>query len=121
MKPIPTTGLRDSRKRTDVGICILFTLRRINYRSALEHSLMSTALQTATFYRIIASALLLSASIGTQAKQDLPFNIESVTAFDEPWAMAFLPDGHMLVTEKKGSLSHSVSLSVPNILTLHFR
>jgi glucose/arabinose dehydrogenase len=65
---------------------------------------MSTAMQTATLDRIIASALLVLASIGVQAKQDLPFNIESVTAFDEPWAMTFLPDGKMLVTEKKGSL-----------------
>ena len=61
-------------------------------------------MQTATLDRIIASALLVLASIGVQAKQDLPFNIESVTAFDEPWAMTFLPDGKMLVTEKKGSL-----------------
>ena len=61
-------------------------------------------MQTATLDRIIASALLVLVSIGVQAKQDLPFNIESVTDFDEPWAMTFLPDGKMLVTEKKGSL-----------------
>jgi glucose/arabinose dehydrogenase len=27
-----------------------------------------------------------------------------ITSFDEPWALAFLPDGRMLVTEKKGNL-----------------
>jgi len=28
----------------------------------------------------------------------------SVASFDEPWAMAFLPDGRLLITEKKGRL-----------------
>jgi glucose/arabinose dehydrogenase len=41
---------------------------------------------------------------GAQAQTDLPFEVESITSFDEPWALAFLPDGRMLVTEKKGSL-----------------
>ena len=39
-----------------------------------------------------------------QAQDDLPFDVQAVTSFDEPWAMAFLPDGAMLVTEKRGKL-----------------
>jgi len=38
------------------------------------------------------------------AQDKLPFNTEEITRFDEPWSMAFLPDGRMLVTEKKGRL-----------------
>lgn len=33
-----------------------------------------------------------------------PFTTSVVTQFDEPWAMTFLPDGRLLVTEKKGAL-----------------
>ena len=34
----------------------------------------------------------------------LPFKVEAVADFDSPWAMTFLPDGRMLVTEKAGTL-----------------
>jgi aldose sugar dehydrogenase len=33
-----------------------------------------------------------------------PFAVQPVATFDEPWAMTFLPDGRMLVTEKEGRL-----------------
>lgn len=33
-----------------------------------------------------------------------PFIATPIATFNEPWAMAFLPDGHMLVTEKPGRL-----------------
>ena len=51
---------------------------------------------------LIISSILMAA--GAQAQTDLPFEVESITSFDEPWALAFLPDGRMLVTEKKGNL-----------------
>ena len=31
-----------------------------------------------------------------------PFQVEAVAEFDEPWAMTFLPNGILLVTEKRG-------------------
>src|SRR5210317_2474168 len=52
----------------------------------------------------LSLSLLLSFVMPAQAQPELPFSVETVTSFDEPWAMAFLPDGRMLVTEKKGSL-----------------
>ena len=54
--------------------------------------------------RILAAMLSLFCMTIAQAQGYLPFNVEPVAAFDEPWALAFLPDGRMLVTEKKGSL-----------------
>ena len=57
--------------------------------------------------RLLVHGLLISGLLmatGAHAQTDLPFEVESITSFDEPWALAFLPDGRMLVTEKKGSL-----------------
>ncbi len=57
----------------------------------------------------LAAALLLAAS--TAACQGTPppaaakpFTAATLATFDEPWAMAFLPDGRLLVTEKRGTL-----------------
>lgn len=33
-----------------------------------------------------------------------PFSVETVARFDEPWALSFLPDGRLLVSEKAGTL-----------------
>jgi len=33
-----------------------------------------------------------------------PFKVTELTRFDEPWAMTFLPDGRLLVTEQAGAL-----------------
>ncbi|MCH9696223.1 MAG: PQQ-dependent sugar dehydrogenase [Gammaproteobacteria bacterium] len=41
---------------------------------------------------------------GAQAQDELPFEVEPLASFDQPWALAFLPDGRILVTEKKGNL-----------------
>ena len=51
-----------------------------------------------------ALTVMLIYATSVKAEQELPFTIEPITSFDEPWAMTFLPDGQMLVTEKKGSL-----------------
>ncbi len=34
----------------------------------------------------------------------LPFQVQVVADFESPWAMTFLPDGRMLITEKAGTL-----------------
>ena len=54
--------------------------------------------------QLLALTLGLSVVATTQAQSELPFTIQPVASFDEPWALAFLPDGRMLVTEKKGRL-----------------
>ena len=40
----------------------------------------------------------------SQGDRAWPFAVEEVDTFDEPWAMAFLPGGDLLVTERSGTL-----------------
>ncbi|RYD46213.1 MAG: PQQ-dependent sugar dehydrogenase, partial [Sphingomonadales bacterium] len=39
-----------------------------------------------------------------QSSAGRPFAVAQIADFDSPWAMTFLPDGRMLVTEKQGQL-----------------
>ena len=50
----------------------------------------------------LTASLMLASS--AHAQSALPFQVEPIASFDEPWALAFLPDGRLLVTEKKGNL-----------------
>jgi aldose sugar dehydrogenase len=57
---------------------------------------------------LFASSIAVTAcgadSGSSAAAQDFPFEATPVATLDEPWAMTFLPDGRLLVTEKKGRL-----------------
>lgn len=56
-------------------------------------------------YKIIGLiAVLLGATAMLAHSQDLPFEITPVAEFNEPWAMTFLPDGRLIVTEKRGQI-----------------
>jgi len=54
-------------------------------------------------HRLISLVALLALA-ATSYAQDTPFEITEVATFNEPWAMTFLPDGQMLITEKRGRL-----------------
>ncbi|MEP6906488.1 MAG: PQQ-dependent sugar dehydrogenase [Pseudoxanthomonas sp.] len=59
----------------------------------------------------VCSALLFTVATSACTAQEkasapssLPFQVTEAGRFDEPWAMTFLRDGRLLVTEKKGKL-----------------
>ena len=56
------------------------------------------------FRRAVFLIFLSLASIVSAQEAESPFAVSPVATFNEPWAMTFLPDGRMLVTEKRGRL-----------------
>lgn len=57
-------------------------------------------------YRFLSSlaVLALATSNVVAVANDQEFEIEKIASFNQPWAMTFLPNGRMLVTEKRGRL-----------------
>jgi glucose/arabinose dehydrogenase len=53
--------------------------------------------------RLIGAMMMMASAASAQATS-LPFSVEAKADLSEPWAMTFLPDGRMLVTEKAGKL-----------------
>jgi glucose/arabinose dehydrogenase len=51
-----------------------------------------------------AAALAACGDFGHGSFAQSPFTTTPVAEFNEPWAMAFLPDGRLLVTERRGAL-----------------
>jgi glucose/arabinose dehydrogenase len=55
---------------------------------------------------LVLSAAIAACGDGSNRSfaQSLPFTVTTVAELNEPWAMEFLPDGRLLVTEKRGAL-----------------
>jgi glucose/arabinose dehydrogenase len=61
------------------------------------------------------AAVLVGCDGGNGVTAQNAFTVTPIATFREPWAMAFLPDGRLLVTEKRGALklySHDSGQSV---------
>lgn len=69
---------------------------------------------------IILLAGMSMVACATANDESWPFEATPVAILDEPWAMTFLPDGRMLVTEKRGRLrivtqAGEISAPVPGV------
>jgi glucose/arabinose dehydrogenase len=59
--------------------------------------------KVALLFVLASSAALAQVNVGEQKPESsLPFTMTTVTTFELPWRLAFLPDGRMLITEKIG-------------------
>jgi glucose/arabinose dehydrogenase len=64
---------------------------------------MTMKLARAALLFTLAAAAWAQVNAGEQKPESsLPFSMSTVTTFELPWRLAFLPDGRMLVTEKIG-------------------
>ena len=59
--------------------------------------------KAALLFTLTSAAAWAQVNAGEQKPEaSLPFNMTTVTTFELPWRLAFLPDGRMLITEKIG-------------------
>jgi glucose/arabinose dehydrogenase len=59
--------------------------------------------KVAVLFSLASATTVAQINVGEQkAEANLPFTMTTVSTFELPWRIAFLPDGRMLVTEKVG-------------------
>jgi aldose sugar dehydrogenase len=59
--------------------------------------------RAALLFALVSAGVSAQVNVGQREPEaSLPFTMTTVTTFDLPWRLAFLPDGRMLITEKPG-------------------
>lgn len=94
-------------------------------KSKLSHGL-STGLLTAALWSVVLSGFGLHAQASTAPKALGPYTLTTVAeGLNLPWAMVFLPDGRLLVSERSGQLrlveQGKVSPPLAGVPTTYFK
>ncbi len=59
--------------------------------------------KAALLFTLASAAASAQVNVGEQKPEaSVPFTMTTVSTFELPWRLAFLPDGRMLITEKVG-------------------
>jgi glucose/arabinose dehydrogenase len=100
------SGPFDHSGTSPVGAWILLKGQRIRERNStgLSETKPSTVIPEIHVTRFLLLFCSLTIAACATATDEYPFTVRAVAEFNEPWAMAFLPDGELLVTEKSGRL-----------------
>ncbi|MHC2459820.1 glucose/arabinose dehydrogenase [Rhizobium leguminosarum] len=71
----------------------------------LSRKIVALILVGATAFASVSAANAQSVNAGDRGESSVrPFTSRAIAVFDSPWALAFLPDGRMIVTEKPGRI-----------------
>lgn len=66
-------------------------------------------MRSISIFLALAASMLVQVSCAAviadyRSQSGVRFQVDAIAEFDEPWAMTFLPDGRLLITEKAGRL-----------------
>ena len=87
--------------------CLPFLLKKFDPVPAVSGFFRNPVAAVLIFLSILTLALSVpAAGFQIEGTRGTRLAAERVAVFEEPWAMTFLPDGTLLVTEKRGRLWH---------------
>jgi aldose sugar dehydrogenase len=71
----------------------------------MQGELMMKSAKAALLFTLASAAVWAQVNMGDQKPEaSMPFTMTTVSTFELPWRIAFLPDGRMLITEKIGPI-----------------
>src|SRR5690606_5225060 len=96
-------GARRGRPSFHACGLLYLTAHSAGYFAAMRTPITTLGMRITSMKRLFALALGLAAGLSL-AQEPYPFVSTPIAQLNEPWALEFLPDGRILVTEKAGTI-----------------